>query len=369
MAPRVITEITRLDLPNVLEGPAKITKLQQLASYNWLNRSVPTITVPGSPPRWFPPLGPTRLIPDSGMVYIDQNTARNPRFPLESLLRALYTENPDFQICDIDLITDRNNIRKLLRFAQGSSREPFQIQVEIVGKTALLIRLEDKATDFIVGFKGYGHNFERAYTKNEHGCTSYHRIIGYDFGGMRCIVRHETDGYVCDTASMNVSDNLSGALKSLSISKAATATSNGDTLIVETDGKAVNAASLLEIKTRAITRRIDMNDVYPQLWISQTPKLVIAYHERGTFGIAQPQDVTNGIRLWEATNQNDLRRLACLLAKIVDVVKGIDSKKAIVKYDGGVGLKVVMGDGKPALPDDLYLKWKRGELDVASLKR
>lgn len=48
MASQVIAEISRSDLTN-LPTPfnATITGLEHLASYNWLEKSVPTISVPG----------------------------------------------------------------------------------------------------------------------------------------------------------------------------------------------------------------------------------------------------------------------------------------------------------------------------------
>ena len=70
--------------------------------------------------------------------------------------------------CDIesiDLITDRNDIRKLLCFVKGTSSEAFQIQVEVVNnKIALFARMQDEMTEAIRSFQGYGHQFEKEYT-------------------------------------------------------------------------------------------------------------------------------------------------------------------------------------------------------------
>ncbi|RYP44112.1 hypothetical protein DL768_009398 [Monosporascus sp. mg162] len=399
MASQIIAEISRSDLAGLPTATGKITGLQQLASYNWLEKPVPTILVPGkvllttvlwtlfalitpkgSPPLWSPPLLPPKLTPDSGMVYNDENAARNPRFPLEPLFRALYVENSDFQIGGIDLVTDRNNLRKLLRFVQGSSNDAFQIRVEIAGnRTALFTRVEAKPTDFIQGFRGYGRNFEKAYTTKEFGNSTHHRIVGYDFGGMNCIVRHETDGYVDNESPTQLADNLSDALKGLSISKTDSIINDSAVTTVETGGRAVKLSSTLELKTRAASRNLDMAEAFSQLWISQTPKLVVGYYRNGVFDNVHLRDMTNEIRKWEMTNQTDLGNLACLLAKIIGVVKHSGDRNAVVKYDGGTKLRIVPGDGKPALPDDLYAKWEVeeqrdidptqvGRGDVAKLK-
>lgn len=339
--------------------------------------------VPGSPPLWSPPSAPQKLAPDSGLVYIDQNAARNPRFPLEPLFRALYADDPYFQVGDIDLVTDRNNILKLLRFARGSSSDAFQIRVEISGsRTALFTRVEAKTTDIIQGFRGYGHTFEQAYTEAERGSSAHHRIVGYNLGGMKCIVRHETDGYVVDDKSVKevVASGLSDALEGLSISKPDEIGNSSAITIVKTGGRAVDSSSILKIKTRAAGHELDMAEVCSQLWVSQTRKLVVGYHRNGLFDNIQLRDMTDRIRQWEMANKKDLGKLACLLAKIIGVVKRSGDRGTLVDYSGGERLSIIAGDGKRALPDDLYQKWEAkeqrdidnaqaGQEDVAKLSK
>jgi hypothetical protein len=136
MATTTIAEISRVDLPN-LNTPlvASITSVKHLSSYNWIEAPSPTIAVPGSPPLWSAPEGPRRPKQDSGHIYIDQNAARHPDSPLEFLFRALYIANPSFNLRSVDVVTDRNNIRKLLSFINpGSSRnglEAFTIKIEV----------------------------------------------------------------------------------------------------------------------------------------------------------------------------------------------------------------------------------------------
>ncbi|KAF2464206.1 uncharacterized protein BDR25DRAFT_156711, partial [Lindgomyces ingoldianus] len=197
MASQVVASILRSDLNDRLDpSHAIITDFEYLASYSWLDSGLPTILVPGSPPLWSPLAGPLKLEPDSGRVYIDQNAARIPHAPLEPLFGAIFTQNPDFEMGNVDLITDRNNIRKLLRFVDGTSSEFFQIHVEIDGKRALFTRMEHDTTTVIQGFQGYGRNFEKACTKRATGTSGYYRITKFRFGGLQCVVRHETDGYV-----------------------------------------------------------------------------------------------------------------------------------------------------------------------------
>ena len=95
----------------------------------------------------------------------------------------------------------------------------------------------------------------------------------------------------------------------------------------------------------------------PQLWVSQTPKLVQAYHKNGTFETPEVEDVVALIKRWEKRNQTHLRKLATLMDRILGVVKGCGGS-AIIKYDGeGDKLAICKVNGEKMLPMDLYSKW------------
>lgn len=390
MASTTLAEISRLELNDLsTTSPASISDIQQLSSYNWIESSTPTIAVPGSPPLWTASKAPKQVKKDSGLIYIAQNAARHPSSPLEPLFRALYIIKPAFDIQRIDVVTDRNNIRKLLSFVNpASSRnglEPFTFKVEIVNNTAIFCRDETLTHEFIGPreFKGFGHEFEKAYTKSQvKGSTGHHRIITYRFSDLNMIVRHETDGYVNDgtlTSSSNNdpqgSDSLSNILGSLSLSPSnnnnnapPTSSTSGSKLTIKEVGKTVPLSSNLEIKTRVSHKPLDIQEIAPQLWVSQTLKLVRAYHQRGTFSDPKVEDVAAAIQTWEGTNQSHLKKLAGLIKHIIKIVTtgseeeeegegGI--KKAVVKYDDTAGkLLIIRTTGGPKmLPDDLYRKW------------
>ena len=82
-----------------------------------------------------------------------------------------------------------------------------------------------------------------------------------------------------------------------------------------------------------------------------------AYHRKGTFQGPEVENVAAEIKRWEERNQRDLRKLAVLITKILNVVKGCGGS-AIVKYDDKRDKLVVQkADGKRMLPKDLYSKW------------
>ena len=359
-------EISRTDLQGV-ETPASatITDAQQLSSYNYIDKVQDklNIVVPGSPNLWLPPRAHGQLEKDTGLIYIDQHATRHPRYPLETLFRALYESQPAFDITSTDVITDRNNIRKLLNFVSYQKRENFTIFVEVINNTVLLGRHEP-VTHQVAGanpFRGYGHSFEKEYIQPLiKGSTGHYRIISYNFAGMKMIVRHETDGYIDETDAPAERDENAEFDNYHDLSPAETASNNKEILVYK-GGERIPLSSTLEIKTRVRHKEIAFEDVAPQLWASQTPKLVCAYHHKGNFSAPTVEDVSDKLLDWEKQKQEDLRKLAGLIVKIRELVRK-QGGKAVLKYDDRsdrLGFWTPEGDARKMLPGDLYDRFER----------
>ncbi|KAF2496461.1 hypothetical protein BU16DRAFT_549948 [Lophium mytilinum] len=380
MANDLIAEISRLGLKDLnTPASASITDVEHLSSYNWIEapKATPAIAVPGSPDLWSPPNIPFQLEKDTGYVYLAQNAALHPDSPLEPLFRALYVSHPSFDIVSIDVVTDRNNLRKLLAFVNprwsGNNREAFTIKVEVTNNTAIFCREETKAEEYIGPneFRGYGHSFEKECTSRK-VCwsTRHHRIISYHFGGLKFVIRHETYGYVgvadtqldvqpVDSRAPQV-DNLSSVLGSLSLSPESstlgTTSLTSSKLVIRKEGQVIPLSSTLEIKTRVAHRPLAFEDVVSQLWISQTPKLVRAYHTKGMFAVPEVEDVAAQVKAWEDQNQKDLKMLAGLIGKIRDIMKE-SGGRAMLRYDAvGDKLGLYRLEGEQMLPNDLPSK-------------
>ncbi|KAG6025707.1 hypothetical protein E4U19_003002 [Claviceps sp. Clav32 group G5] len=344
MAPLTIETIPRSGLPSlVTSDAAHITNVKSVSSYSWIETPTPTIAVPGSPPLWSPPATDVQLRKDSGL--------------------AIFTTNPSFNIRSIDVISDRNNIRKLLSFINpifNRDGEPFTIS-----NTLLMCRHETAATEYIGPheFRGYGHEFEKAYTTNQiEGSAGHFRIISYRFCGMNFMIRHETDGFV----SVSPSKQVGYAERPYFVSQhsrnevASPAVGSGHLQMVTVlkKGKTVPLESILEIKTRALTRSLHFAEVAPQLWVSQTPKLVRAHHDRGCFREQQVEDVSDEVQQWERENQGTLRTLGALIGKIIAVMKGCGGCGTL-RYDVATASLIISRDegGSGMLPEDLYSRW------------
>lgn len=335
----------------------KITEVEHLSSYNWTDSKNPVILVPGFPGAWNPPRQPKKLQKDVGLILIAQNAYRMPERPMEPLFRAVVNQRPDFQIPLSDVITDRNNLRKLLSYVQDKGLEPFTIKLELVGSTLLLSREEAKTFEIIEEheFKGFGHEFKKVYTKNRFKqSTGHHRIITYKLGHLKIVLRHKTDGYLEDESIDNLLDNLTLASKKKSLRF------EDSRLEVELQGEDVPLASTIEIKTRTQAKPILIDDVAPQLWLSQTPNLVRAYHRHGLFDLPKVENVQVQINQWEERNKSSISNLVSLLDKLREIMK--DSDVDSLKFDPLTGRLCLYKSDKvmsKMLTDELYDLWTK----------
>lgn len=377
------TEISRGELAwlRASTGEASISEVKRLASYNWVDAASPTIAVPGSPNKWANLEKPKKLAKDSGFIYFAQNTARHPDYPLEPIFRALEIEQPEFDIREIDIVSDRTNVRKLLAFvdpaAQKGNLQSFAINVEVVGRTAIFcLEEEGPLVDFLGpdDFRGFANEYKKWYTKNQIADNSgqSQSITSYQFDDLKVIIRHETDAFVKDPGDDENESKILGMLSGLAITSSNREPASNipeSKLTIRKEGKQVPLSSTLEIKTRAVYKPLPLEEVAAQLWLSQTPKLVRAYHTDGTFSAPAVEDVTKEIKAWESRNQKTLTTFAALLRKILDVAKTYG--RAVIRYDEDEDELVIcqVEAARDMLPGDLYAKWEEGDSEMASVER
>ncbi|KAF8758791.1 geranylgeranyl pyrophosphate synthetase [Rhizoctonia solani] len=373
----------RLDSTKEVEA----TNVVALGSYDWVDHSIPTIVIPaskhiGAPPLWKEPSLPLQLEPDTGDSFIDQNTARLPMHPLEPMFRAISVTQEQFKNTinfseeKIDVVTDRNSLRKLMRFIishgpnrdhrPGSNRE-FRIDVQLAlnGRTLVLTRHEENLVDKSTGFKGYGHNFEKATTEasppllatnsgrthiSHLRSTGHHRITRYDLLGLRFLVRYEVDSMestpktkYTDIAPKDELDELTAALAQTSLLESKSAILHKPKLtpkkpesIVDVPqselrhvihGTFIPQDRVLELRT---IKSIFQERLYPQLFLSQTPVLKLAKQLDGRIDAIQVYDKEIE-EMKEAHN-----RLAPEFATLVELLKqirGVAKKRNLIGHD------------------------------------
>lgn len=141
----------------------------------------------GSPPEWQNRPPPYAVPADTGICFSDQNGFRMPSSTLLPLItavdkKAADPESADFDWASVDFVTDRNGLRKLLRWIDGKADKDFRIDTQLAGDSTVLFNRWDKRTREEFNGRTYGFNFEKASTRPAKGCensTGHHRIITY----------------------------------------------------------------------------------------------------------------------------------------------------------------------------------------------
>ncbi|KAI0251097.1 hypothetical protein BJV78DRAFT_1154696 [Lactifluus subvellereus] len=283
-----------------------IENVKYVASYNWADMEKPTIVVPAR----------------RRLQLCDQNTARSseyPMLPLFTAADAIHGKKAPVDWPTVDVITDRNGLRKLLRWLSPSAgREvcDFRIDVDLLGtKTILLSRWEERMRHPPTG-RSFGFAFEAATTRPAPGCprSGHHRAITYeilerthvlswqDMLDMKMVVRFEVDACLPTDAGPATTtktpdekrstketaasvDDLVGALGSMDLLGSAPAATEEPVINVVRAGTQVPQETLVEVASRSTyyVDQLDWNELYPQLALSQTHAFRLGVHERGTF--------------------------------------------------------------------------------------
>jgi hypothetical protein len=357
---------------------------QSLCSYNWVvaNQQNPTIYVPGCP-RFYWPLEerlPVRIHKDWKQYLIDQHVYRAAAYPFDSTLRALDVMKPDYGLDDVDIVCDRNSLLKLLEFATGKkSQEPFCLWLNVVNNTLLLKHREKDAfanprTD------SYTFNFIDEITEAEEdmeNAVSYHRVIEYKLGGLRCVVRFDVDAKY-DKADACIGtwsewfiDELGGTWDHeeqyhkgpFEGGTILPATSGCTTVIIK--GKVEPHSAMAKIKTT----RAKPGTFMSQLWFARIPYLIRGRHESGYFHKIETTNMEKEFKAWEERHQDSLRKLVSLLVEMRKIAVEVPGKAAVLMLpEKGADLKVhCMNMPTEALPADLLAKyWENHVWDLTT---
>jgi len=142
-----------------------------------------TDSIAGSPPEWNGRGAPFTLSPESRVQMVDQNGYRmqdsSPYIPVFAAVDALRTK---VDWSSLDIITDRNALRKLMRWIGGTADKEFRFDLDLLGEnTALLTRWEKRFRE-VPKYETYGFTFEEETTNAVQGCgdsTGHYRVVKY----------------------------------------------------------------------------------------------------------------------------------------------------------------------------------------------
>ncbi|KAL2048361.1 hypothetical protein N7G274_000272 [Stereocaulon virgatum] len=222
------------------------------------------------------------------------------------------------------------------------------------------------------------------------GSTSHHRIVTYEFGGMRFLVRYAVDAYLHGRAEAlmrteGIQIARLGPLVDWALSRGLSAAAPSSTLphttpvTVITGGHNIPHASTLELVTRAKNSKTPfrLQSKLSSLWISQTQNLVTAFHQNAHTGRSKfygaryddvkVEDVGIMVNEWEGANQMTLRKLITCLKRLIEVAKELKGA-CIVHHEGtGAGsLRISFGE-VPSLPREMQCLFHRlGDMEVTT---
>lgn len=357
------------------DAMVEIKDVEYIGSYNWINNPnstsdalnpSPTILVPGSPPEWQNKAVPYSVAPDRGTFFSDQNGFQMSSAILLPLMVAVETVAEDkkespFDWSSVDFVTDRNCLRKLLRWIGGGNNEKslkeFRIDTQLSGKKTVLLNRWDKRYREQASGYTFGYSFENHTTKPASGCessTGHHRIISYDLGGFKMVVRFEVDACIptkpigvtkrvpvtSSSSSPTTVDALSDLLSGVKIGPPTTsvvAVTPSRSLTVKSGGSYVPQSEILELTTVSERRRpqFDWYEQYPQLFLSQTPRHFLGIHNQGLFRAVEKNELS--------ALANQARMVQPSMKKLVKVLKTI---QALIVKKGKTGRLTLIRNGE-----------------------
>ena len=353
-----------------------IQDFRVLSSYSWLDRPQRTIVVPGLSQHFLPfdnlgyplilsedPPAPFQMIPAKGTIVIDQNACRRPSCPLEPLFRAVYHTLPNFDPTGIDLVTDRNNLRKLLSAisSNGDCNENFRIDVQFLGNTMIFNRWNTSLQENIMSPR-YRESFLKAITLGRSWTSSHHQIVRFSWAGLDVIERHTVDACI---------ERIDGPTTSVEYVPPVVS-SSGLTIIGR--GSFVDQQDLLQFKSLESDSVIDMRRIFPRLFFSQMSSLLLGYHRYGTFervekatSLYETVDSEKSMKVWQEEMASELGAVVRAIRTIRHVLRESEQPWGVVIVEDRqlriYGRQTDNGNDKAPgkLPDDLILKWRKAE--------
>ncbi|KAG9019854.1 hypothetical protein FRB90_003444 [Tulasnella sp. 427] len=345
-------------VPTDASERVEITNVQTVASYSWVEAPTPTIVVPASPRVWSNGQRRIKLSPDRGYFNADETEVRMGKLgstltPIFAALDHLHPSKTDtsedvssdgaspVDLRSIDVVCERNALRKLYRLANfdKKDRKGWRIDVELGGKTCLFTSIQAAKKVYLKGNSGCGYGYEKASTFDPgYGVetTQHHRITKLSFGDVIILLRYEVDACILPAAKPKAKPT------SRELEKSSSPSPKFPQISIISSGvlsAVVPQSCLLEIKTRTLAGEIDWREIWPQLFLSQTPNLYIARHQQGLFSgtSVTKYDMTSpGLEKAAKAAEKPMARMHELLRTMINIIR---------KHGEGVGMALTY-DGK-----------------------
>ncbi|KAH7087973.1 hypothetical protein BKA62DRAFT_729002 [Auriculariales sp. MPI-PUGE-AT-0066] len=324
-------DITLQNAPAAPEGTNIVKDVVALASFSWLRAGeLPTIVVPGHPPIWRGRELPVALTP--GIPHDDDDFRRLGQYHMLSLVAAVKSQHPMYDFASVDIVADRNTLRKLLRWSSGR-RDDFRVDVQVVKGTVLFRRCPPEEQN--VHPTHYGFSFEREFTTAEgrprSDFSSVHaRIIQYSFAGFKMLVRYELDCVLPPKVALATPSSVTSVLTPPE------STVFAERLRVVAGGTFVDQGKTVEMTSVKNGKFVARKETFFQMTLSGTPHLVkTRYEGNGIIKTAPTWETLDSMMAYNPEQYPlQLAELARALRHIVAVLKehasGSDGRLSLV---------------------------------------
>ncbi|KAH7008316.1 hypothetical protein EDB80DRAFT_433977 [Ilyonectria destructans] len=344
-----------------------------LCSYTWVKGIIPAIHVPGELPEYTPTV--TSLETKEGTVGKWRFAA--PKYLFEASFRALESMRPKYTFDDIDLVTNRGTLAKLITFSSGTYRlEDFGLKLYMIKNTLFIETCDPDLDGTINRPPSLGHDFERAVTQPHANDTgTHHRFLRYNMGSLKCAVICEVDASCAYPNSGEFGEDRGGggeeihgragayfrprefqetrggaARKINNLAGAKASKTKNEALVdagfhVIPHGSPIPHSMTAEIKT-IVSPKIPERFLQ-QLWLTRQYYIILGFHERSeprAFYRTQFKVVSDEIRVWEQNNKANLGKTVTLIYLLGEQVKNSAHKTCSAVYqEKRTGAKSIQG--------------------------
>lgn len=298
-----------------------------------------------------------------------------PTSPLQPTIEAILHTNPSFNTRSVDILACSLTFEHLLRYFMHAdpdhsdgSAHPFRILVQAIGNTAFFLPRETEPRDLVPDqkLKGYGARFAEwctAWGEGVTGSMSHQRVLDYEVGGLRCVVRFEADGYFGDEEMLGTGgfEGQKAADERLTTLSGYGA-GDGERLFIVDGGADVPQEALFDIETHsAFEAGQSLGSDYQRmarLWVRQVSSCLVGFHHGGCFNRVQVQDVREEILDWQTARADKIGELTEFLKEVAAAARKKSGQILELSYSPGRGLQLeAVTNASPLLPEKLATRW------------
>lgn len=281
-----------------------------------------------------------------------------PKYEFQATLEAIHTLCPGYNLDGVDILTNRNTLRKLLGFVAPLEfkDKPFRLRLSLINSTLIL---EPYRWTEQWNSHSYGKSMETLCAKFPPGLehsVSHHRVISYKMGPLNCIVKAEADAFyefngLEESSGLNVPEQNewvlgrlplpeNGAVGSSTVSShfspatqmmdSPAGSSPSSRLTrppaskagnIKMSGTMVPQKQIIEVKTQRgeETTEFIRSSHMAQLWLGRTDHKVSGLLSESDPGLLERVDhepYVDEFENWEERNQESLQKLVSVLMEL-----------------------------------------------------